>query len=341
MATLGSNVLTLTDWAKRLDPKGKIQKTVELLSQTNEILKDMLYAEGNLPTGHRTSIRTGLPSVYWRLMNQGVAPSKSTTAQVDEQCGMLEAWSEVDKDLAELNGNVGSFRLNEAMAFLEAMNQEMADTLFYGSAANPEEFVGFSNRYSDLSATNGQNILDAGGSGSDNSSVWLVGWGANECFGVFPQGSKAGIDHEDLGLVTVETTAGIAGNRMRAYQDHWQWKNGLVVKDWRYVARIANIDISDLAGLATTQATTASTFIVKMMSRAIDRLPTLSGISPVFYANRTVMSLLRVAALEKSSSAVSIEPGLNQFGQNIFETKFLGIPVRLVDRLTITETQIT
>ena len=341
MATLGSNVLTLTDWAKRLDPKGKIDRTVELLGQTNEMLKDMLWAEGNLPTGHRTSVRTGLPSVYWRLLNQGTAPSKSTTAQVDEQCGMLEAWSEVDKDLAELNGNVGAFRMNEAMSFLEAMNQEMQQTFIYGTAANPEEFIGLDARYSDLSATNAQNILDAGGTGSDNSSVWLVGWGSNEVFGVFPQGSKAGIAHEDLGLVTVETTAGIAGNRMRAYQDHWQWKAGLVVKDWRYAVRIANIDVSDLAGLSGTQETTDATFIVKMMSRAIDRLPKLSGIKPVFYANRTVLSLLRVAALEKSVSAVSIEPGLNQFGQNIFDTKFLGIPVRLVDQLTVTESQIT
>lgn len=341
MATLGGSVLTLADWAKRLDPGGKIDKTVELLSQSNEILTDMLWMQGNLPTGHRTTIRTGLPSVYWRLLNQGVAPSKSTTAQIDENCGMLEAWSEVDKDLAELGGDIGAARLNEAKAFLEAMNQEMADTMFYGAASAPEEFIGFSNRYNDLSATNAQNILDAGGSGSDNSSVWLVGWGDNSCFGVFPKGSQAGITHEDMGLVTVETTAGIAGNRMRAYQDRWQWKAGLVVKDWRYAVRIANIDISDLAGLATTQATTASTFIVKMMSRAIDRLPTLSGVKPVFYANRSVLSLLRVAALEKSVSAVSVEPGLNQFGQTIHETKFLGIPVRLVDRLTETESQIT
>jgi hypothetical protein len=341
MATLGTNVLTLADWAKRLDPNGKVEKTVEILSQTNQILDDMLWKEGNLPTGHRTGIRTGLPSVYWRLINQGVTPSKSTTTQVDEQCGMLEAWSEVDKDLAEMNGNVGAFRLDEARAFLEAMNQEQADTVFYGSAANPEEFIGLSNRYSDLSATNAQNILDAGGSGSDNSSIWLVGWGANECFGIFPKGSKAGIMHEDLGLVTVETTAGIAGNRMRAYQDHWQWKSGLVVKDWRYAVRIANVDISDLAGVTGTQAVTASTSIMKLMARAIDRLPTLAGVTPTFYANRSVRSLLRVAAMDKSSSAVTVETAMNQFGKPQKQMFFDEVPVKLVDRLTTTETQIT
>ena len=343
MATLGGSVLTLGDWAKRLDPKGKVDKTVEILSETNEILTDMLFMEGNLPTGHRTSIRTGLPTVYWRLLNQGVAPSKSTTAQVDEQCGMLEAWSEVDKDLAELNGNVGAFRLSEAKAFLEAMNQEMASTLFYGAATNPEEFVGFAPRYSSLSATNAENILSAGGTGGGSiySSVWLVGWGGESCHGIFPKGSKAGISHEDLGLVTVETTAGIAGNRMRAYQDHWQWKNGLVVKDWRYAVRIPNINTAHLAALSDQQEVTDATFLPKLMSRAIDRLPKTSGIKPCFYANRSVLSLLRVAAMEKSSSAIAIVPGLNQFGQTIYETTFLGIPVRLCDALTNTEAEVS
>ena len=199
MATLASNVLTLADFAKRVDPDGKVPSIVELLSQSNEILQDTLWMEGNLPTGHRTTVRTGLPTVAWRLLNQGVQPPKSTTAQVDEQCGMLEAWSEVDKDLAMLNGNTAAFRLSEAQAFIEAMNQEMASTLFYGNAGlGPEEFTGLAIRYSDVAATNGQNILDAGGSGSDNASIWLVAWGAQTVHGIFPKGSKAGLIHEGM-----------------------------------------------------------------------------------------------------------------------------------------------
>ena len=42
MATLSTGALTLAEWAKRIDPKGKVDKTVELLSQTNEILTDMM-----------------------------------------------------------------------------------------------------------------------------------------------------------------------------------------------------------------------------------------------------------------------------------------------------------
>src|SRR3990172_1769088 len=200
MATLGTNVLTLADWAKRLDPDGKVPSIVELLSQTNEILMDMQWIEGNLPTGHRTTVRTGLPTAAWRLLNQGVTPSKSRTVQIDEATGMLEAWSEVDKDLAELNGNTAAFRLSEAQAFIESMNIEMAQTLFYGnSSTSPEEFTGLAIRYSDLSADNAQNIVSGSGVGADNSSIWLVCWGANTVHGIFPKGSKAGLVHEEIG----------------------------------------------------------------------------------------------------------------------------------------------
>jgi len=338
MATIGATVLTLGDWAKRLDPDGKTATIVELLSRTSGIMDTMMFKEGNLPTGEQTSIRTGLPTVYYRLMNQGVPKSKSTTAQVTENAAMLEARSEVDQAEAELNGNVSAYRLSEASAFTEAMTQQMETTMFYGTAANPEEFVGLTPRYSLTSAANGQNILLAGGSGADNASVWLVGWGANSVFGVFPKGSKAGLSHEDLGIGDAFDAS---DNRFRAYMDHWIWKNGLVVKDWRYVCRIANIDVSELAGLSGAQELTDSTLIIKLMSRAIDRLPTLNGVSPVFYMNRTVLSLLRVVALEKSQSAVTIEPALNQFGQSIFETRFLGIPCKLSEGLTIAETLIS
>jgi hypothetical protein len=332
MATLGASVLTLADWAKRLDPDGKVPMIVELLAQTNEILLDSLWMEGNLPTGHRVTVRTGLPAVAWRLLNQGITPSKSTTAQLDEQTGMLEAWSEVDKDLAELNGNTGAFRLSEAMAFVEAMNQEMAQTLIYGNSGTaPEEFTGLAVRYSLLSANNGQNIVDGGGTGSDNSSIWLAVWGGQTIFNIFPKGSKAGLIHEDMGLVTVETTAGIAGNRMRAYQDRWQWKCGVALKDWRYVVRIPNIDISAL----TTKVSAAD--LVELMIRAIHRIPNIGLGRPAFYMNRTVFQMLDIQRRD------DVQTG----GQLSYEEvdgrrtpTFRGIPIRIVDALTETEARV-
>lgn len=333
MAVQGSNVLSLADWAKRLDPDGKVPTIVELLSQTNEILADKLYMQGNLPTGHRVTVRTGLPTVAWRLLNQGVAPSKSRTAQIDEQCGMLEAWSEVDKDLAELNGNTSQFRLSEAQAFLEAMNQEMASTVFYGnSGLAPEEFTGLAVRYSSLSADNAQNIINGGGAGSDNSSIWLVVWGQNTIFGIFPKGSKAGLIHEDLGLGVIETTAGIAGNRMMGYRDRFQWKCGLALKDWRYVVRICNLDISNL-----TSKTNAAD-LIELMIKAIHRIPNLRMGKPAFYMNRTVFQMLDIQRRDDVISGGGIT---YKDVDGVMTPMFRGIPLRICDALLETEAAVS
>lgn len=334
MATIGNTVLTLVDWAKRNDPKGKTPMIVEILNQQNSALEDMPFKEGNLPTGEQTTIRTGLPESFYRQMNMGTPKSKSTTVQVTENAAMLEARSEVDVKMAKLNGNVNTFRLSESRAFIEGMAQTQATTLIYGTAANPEEYVGFAARYNDTTAANGENILLAGGVGSDNTSILLVGWGADTVFGVYPKGSKAGIDHQDLGEIDAFDSN---NDRFRAFADLYQWDNGLVVKDWRYTVRIANIDISDLVGQTGTQASTASTAIIKLMARAQDRLPNITKVKDVFYVNRTVASHLRLAALDKSSAAVTIEPAINQFGKSIHQLMFLGTPVRIMDTIVNTE----
>ncbi len=333
MATLAANVLTLADWAKRIDPNGKVPRIVELLEETNQVLMDMLWIEGNLPTGHRTTVRTGLPTVAWRLLNQGTQPTKSTTTQIDEGIGMMEAWSEVDKDLAELQGNTSEFRLSEATAFIEAMNQEMASTLFYGnSSVAPEEFTGLSIRYSSLSATNAQNIIVGGGAASDNSSIWLTVWGANTFHGIFPKGSKAGLGHDDLGLETVETTAGIAGSRMLAYRDRFQWKVGIALRDWRYVVRIPNIDISSLV------AKSSAADLIELMIKAIHRVPALGPGKACFYMNRTVFQMLDI---QRRDDAIS-GGGINyQVIDGIMVPFFRGIPIRKVDALLETEATIS
>jgi len=334
MAALSTGALTLADWAKRLDPDGKVPTIVELLAQTNEILTDMRWIEGNLPTGHRTTVRTGLPAVAWRLLNQGVTPSKSTTVQIDEQSGMLEAWSEVDKDLALLNGNVNAFRLSEARAFIEAMNQEMASTLFYGNGGlAPEEFTGLAPRYSAISgATNGRNVLSGSGASSDNTSVWLVGWGENTCMGIFPKGSPAGLIHEDYGEVTVESTAGMGGQRLRALQERWQWKSGIALKDWRYVVRIANIDVSNLV------AETSAADLVKLMIKAVHRIPTLSMCKPAFYMNRTVFEMLDI---QRRNDVLSGGGLTYENVDGMVRPTFRGIPINRCDALLETEATVS
>lgn len=332
MATLATNVLTLADWAKRLDPEGKVPSIVELLGQTNEILDDMLFMEGNLPTGHRTNVRTGLPQIFWRIINKGVASSKSTTAQIDEACGKMEAWSSLDEVLAELNGNTAEFRLSEAQAFIEAMNQEMASTLFYGnSSVDPEEFTGFAPRYSDLSAESGANIIDMGGTGADNMSIYLVCWGAQSCHGIFPKGSKAGLQHIDHGKIVTNLQDELGTRKLVAYEDQWKWDVGIALKDWRYVVRIANIDVPALVANAGAQAD-----LINGMIKATKLLPSLNMGRCAFYMNRTAETFLDIQRRDDVAAAGMVYKEVD--GKEV--PTFRNIPIRKCDALLETEEQV-
>lgn len=335
MAALSVLNPTLADFAKRLDPNGQIAKVCEILSQTNEILEDCVFMEANDTTSHTVTVRTGLPVPTWRQFNQGVSPSKSTTAQIVESMGMLEAYSQVDKDLAMLNGNTNQFRLSEDVPHIEAMNQSQATTLFYGnSGLNPERFTGFAPRYSSLSGDASQNILSAGGAGSDNTSIYLVVWGDNTVFCPFPKGSQAGLKFTDLGEKMIQNSD---DSKYQALLSHYQWKNGLAVKDWRYVVRICNVDVSDLIGQTGSQAAAASTNIIRLMARALDRIPNLNMGRAAFYCNRTIFSGLRLAAMDRTSNVLSIESGLGQFGTPKRWLNFEEVPIRKCDALLNTE----
>jgi hypothetical protein len=334
MSTLAANNPTLLDVAKRLDPNGKIDSIVEMLAASNDVLTDMSFQEGNLPTGHKTTVRTGLPTPTWRKMYGGVQPTKSTTAQVTDSCGMLEAYAEVDKALADLNGNSAAFRLSEDSAHIEGMAQEHASTLFYGNeGTEPEAFTGLAPRYNSLSAQNSDNIIDFGGTGSDNMSVWLCVWGPNTGFGIYPKGSQAGLQMTDKGQVTIENVDG-AGGRMEGYRTHYRMDSGLVIRDWRYFVRIANIDFSILnAGDAA--AVTAQKALITAMIKASERIPQLGKGRAAFYVPRNIRENLRLGILEKTSTNLSWE---TVEGKRVMT--FDDIPVRRTDALVASEARV-
>ena len=348
MAVLASNVLTLADWASR-NQDGRIATIVNLLSQTNEILDDMLWKEGNLATGNKTTVRTGLPAATWRLLNYGVPTSKSTTAQITDTCGMLETYSVVDKDLAELEGNEASFRMSEDMAFLEGMSQQMAQTLFYGSTAvNPERFTGLAPRYSTVStatANNAVNVLDGGGVSSTNTSMWIACWGPTNGFGIFPRGKLAGLQMNDV--TTPAPVYDALGNRYQAYQTHYKWDCGLTIRDWRYFVRIANIDTTLLTGVNAPNLISllvAATHKIPTMPRAVANVQAatearggapLNFGTPVIYVNRTLSTALDLQAMNKTNVLLKLD---EWDGKPI--TTFRGIPIKVCDQILNTEARV-
>lgn len=334
MSTLSVRNPTLLDLAKASDPDGKIATIVEILNETNEILADMSWIEGNLATGHQTTIRSGLPEPTWRKMYQGVQPNKATNVQVVDNTGMLEAYAEVDVALADLNNNTAAFRLSEDRAHIEGMNQEIAETLFFGNeSTEPEAFTGFAPRFNSLTAENGDNIIDAAGTGVDNRSIWLVVWGPNTCHGIVPKGSTAGLKVQDLGEVTIQDASdGSNTGRMQAYQSHYRWDAGLSVRDWRFIVRIANIDKSALTADAASGAD-----IPDLMFQAMELVPNLAMGRPAFYMSRDVRTFLR-RQLSNARSMSTLETR-DVGGTRV--TEFQGIPLRRCDVLAADEARVT
>ena len=335
MAALSTQFPTLLDLAKLTDPDGKIAAVVEILNQTNQVLDDMVWIEGNLPTGHRTTIRTGIPAPTWRKLYGGVQPNKSTTAQVTDNCGMLEAYAEIDKALADLNGNTAAFRLSEDRAHIEGMSQEVAQTIFFGNDGIDEaEFTGLAPRYNSLSAANAENIINGGSAGgqTDNTSIWLVAWGQNTVHGIIPKGSKAGLQVTDKGLVTIEDASGGSNTgRMEAYRTHYRWDCGLSVRDWRYVVRIPNIDKSTLLATAASGAD-----LPDLMYQALRRLPSMGLGRPAFYMARDTLTMLqRQLSYKVKDSSLTIQ----NVGGVMTET-FHNIPIKRVDVLAADEARV-
>lgn len=335
MAVLGTTYPTLLDVARILDPQGNISAVAEVLNHHNEVLDDIIWKEGNLPTGHQVTLRAFIPTPTFRLFNQGIAPVKTTTRQLTETCAMLANYSTIDKDLAMLNGNTAEFRASQDVGIMEGMNQGFCSSLVYGdTSVDPEKFIGLAPRYysSSASVVTGGQVIKAGGVGADNTSIYLVGWGPRTVYGVYPKGTMGGLEMRDLGEQTIYDAS---GNPFQAFRTYYQWKCGLAIEDWRYVVRIANIDISDLETAGDTSDTSAN--LLKHMSVALDKLFTLTGVNPVFYANQRVRAMLRVKFFSKTNALLTLEDIKGASGITRPTLRFQGFPIRRLDEITVAE----
>lgn len=328
MATLGASFVDLIDVYKLQDGHGNFVPVIEMLMEMNPILEDAIAVECNKGTTHLHTVRTGLPTVTWGKLYQGIPNSKGRTAQVEDTTGFVEGLSTVDQRLLDLSTNEGAVRLSEAQAYLESMSQEVATKIFYGnSASDPEEFMGLAPRFNDTTAANGGQIIDAGGVGADNTSIWFITWGDNQCNLLYPKGTQAGVQREDMGMQRV--TDG-SGNAYYAKEEKFTWHIGLAVKDWRYVARIANIDVSLMQA--------GSVALYDFMRKAYYKLQNrrVAGGKIAIYCNRDVLEALDALAVNAGASDnfVRLKP-MEIEGKEVMT--YRGIPIRETDAIINTE----
>ena len=331
MATIGANYLTLADRFKRTENGKTAAEIIEMMTETNELLQDANALQCNDGTNHITTIRTGLPSAVFRNLYGFVPSSKSTTEQVKDVTGMLETYSIVDVDLVDKAENPKLFRLSESSAFIEAMNQKLQETIFYGSIKdNAAAFDGLTARYSKKSNDSkkiGSNIIDAGGNSTDNTSIWFVTWGDLHTSLLYPQGSQAGIQHKDDGVQTETSTT---GGKRKVYQDHFKMDVGLSVRDWRSTCRIANISISNLAGQSPVD-------LEKLMNQAYYKIRRFAKTGKTcIYCNSTILMYFEAQLRAKTNVNFTIKEYLNE---NIMHYK--NIPVRECELLTCTESVVS
>lgn len=339
--------LTLADLTSRSDSAGKQAYIAEMMSQSIVTVEDIPLVEANERGGHEFVLRTSIPTGSFRGYNMGVGYSKSTTGKARMGIGSLEGWSQVDQMLAEDSGDIATFRENEDMAFLEGMGQTMEQTVWYGNTTvNAPEFMGLSPLYNSLTmAQNAQNVIDGGGTGSSNASLWLLCWGERQIFGVYPRGSQAGISSEDQGNVVPAYDS--LGNPFKAYTIWFRHQMGVIPMDWRFGVRCANLDVTT-AGLAGPNAPD----LFKIMSQMVMKPPALgkasSGITktdapndqspsirPVWYCNRTVRYYMDVQGMRNRNVLLTINDAAGK-PQDVFRM----IPVKVSDQLLVDEARV-
>jgi len=340
MAALGTKLVTLADVAKSKNKQ--IGKVAEVLSQENPMLMDIPFMEMNEGTIHKEDIRSALPAVYYRKANQAIPASKSTIEERTFQASHFESKSQIDEAVAKRGGvdRIAYNRWNQAMGHLEAQAQEHAALTIYGSPESSTlKSAGLFDVYSSLAAAepSSAQIIDGGSSDSDLTSILLVHWGERSVFGVYPKGTQAGLKRTDRSaggkLVPIDAldSAGDAGT-IWGYEEQFEIDHGIVVKDYRQAARIANLDISNL------QTGSSAADLIDLMISAAYRIHNPQNGTGVWYVNRSIEAFLHKQALTKvgAGGGLSFE---NFEGKQIL--MFLGRPVRRADALLNSESQVT
>lgn len=323
---------TLMDIMKVKQPNGGVESNiVEMLAKRLPILQDAVAKEGNETTGHTFVAESALPAVGWRRFNEGIPASKGANDQFTETCGKLEGYSKIDAGLAELSGGA-AYRATEDKKFMNSLSIEAARAIMYSNVkSTPSEIHGFTPRFNLSTGTTGGQItrLDQApysitAAGGDYASIWFISWSERTCYLIFPNGTMGGIKSEDLGKTVLEDSTGKLNTW---WITHWVWNLGLCVEDYRQVARLCDIDVSNVAASDANLKVLIDAIIdtyYKLFQETDGRISV--------YTNRSLAAILHKAAIRQASGNI----GLGEWAGRPVPT-VLGHPVKTLDTLTTAE----
>ncbi len=328
------NLLLVT----RMTNNNETLDVAEVLNEVNEVIEDAIVQQSTDMTSHVFSRRTSLPAVNWVKLGNGWNATVGLINQVREEIGQLKARFLAPEDIMDIQPNPSKYRMQQERGYIESMGQELSNTLFgnFSSGAlspaspPPEEFAGFQYRYNSLGSTDTNFVINNGNTtGSDNTSVWFVQWGAGKVYLISPRNAPGGLSKVDKGLQMVSGDNAVAStaaagsapnptNQLHAFVTEFAWRVGLAVEDLRTVKRLANID-----SVAGSTFTLNVDNIIKIQNNFKSR----DMVS--MYTNETVFTQLDILAKDKTNVFWSEN---NPFGRP--QLFFRNSPIRRTDAIS-------
>lgn len=341
MATLLQSTGDFIDLHKQTDGNGRFIDVIETMNSTAQnIMDDWVWMECNSGTKHVRSTRTGLPTVGWGALYEGIVQSKAAKQQVADTTGFVEALAQVDTRQLDLYAeNRIQVRSSEARPYMESMAQELLTAMFYHSTdTNVRYPKGLAPRMGTMATSGaGNQIVDGGGTGSDNTSIWMVEWGYDGLSVIYPKGTVGGITRENKGQQRVLDAA---GNPYYVEEELFRSYCGFTSGDYRRMTRIANIDVSDMnAGSVDLYALLRKAYW-KMHTRRVAKVHDQSAPGRVaIYANRDVCEALDGLATNAGATDnfVRLTP-MELEGKEVMG--YRGFPLRETDALLNTEARV-
>jgi hypothetical protein len=334
MAGLGTEY-NLMDLARITLSDGKLAKVYDMVTENTPIIRDLMMVQCNRIDEFEHAELTGLPTSYYVMLGQGYPKSKATTKIVKDGTARVGNRFEVDRETARLSGNVPEFMSKQEMFHIKSVMEKIEETIIYGAAVDVDEFIGIHARLSTPSAdrkNSGYNIINGGGTGSDNMSVLGIVHSTETFHGIYPQGQKAGLEIDRIDSVSgadgVPITDPIDSTReLLGYKRFVQQILGIAVPSWHGIVRICNIDNSLLIADASTGAD-----LNVLFQRMALRMTRVKIGKKKIYVNDTVYSFI----MQQLSKTVGGNVGFSQV-QGQEQVQFWGIDIEVCDALLINE----
>lgn len=331
MAAIGNKAQTLMDLAKF--ESIKTQKIAEVLTLRNDVLNDIPYQVMNEGQYHKEFIRSYLPTPTRRMINEATQPQPTKIVERTFVEDKFESTSRIDEDAAIRGRGVKFNRFVMAQGHLAGMGNEHGRTVFYGTpATETQKADGLATIYGSLTGETKSQIINASPIAPvddlNYTSIYTVNWGDN-FFGVFPQGTKAGIEHLDRSGDKPMKIEGVdrngAAGSFYGYEETFKLRHSLVPKDFRYGGRVANIRVPDLK-------TGNAADLINLLIDVQETLREQNG--GVAYVHPVIHSILRKQARNdvKGGGGLTYE---NYYGKQVL--MFGDMPIRRAESISLNE----